>query len=187
MEPAFNDVMTDLETMDTAKTAAITAIGAVAMNLKTGKLGPTFYVKVNLQSCIDAGLTVDGDTISWWMMQSEAARKEMGSKGIPLRDALLQFADYMHKYERLWGNGASFDNAILANAYKQTKIDMPWDFWNDRCYRTVKNQYPHIEMVRDGTPHHALHDAVNQANHLIAIYKEINNGKVQQAETSVSG
>ncbi len=183
---SFDEVMLDLETMDSANTAAITAIGAIAMNLETGELGPSFYVKVNLQSSIDAGLTVSGDTISWWLMQSEEARKEMAAKGVSLVEALEMFSKYMSNHSTLWGNGAAFDNAILSNAYRATKIPQPWAFWNDRCYRTVKNLYPQVPFHRSGTHHNALDDAVTQADHLIAIYKEIANAKVKSAEVSLS-
>jgi DNA polymerase III epsilon subunit-like protein len=165
------DVMVDLETMDSAGTAAITAIGAVSFDFN-GSIISEFYVKVDLQSSMDAGCTVSGATINWWLTQNEQARTEMATKGIPLSRALDQFSEWLPKGTKLWGNGASFDNTILSHAYKSTGKEQPWKFWDDRCYRTIKNLYPSITLERQGTYHHALHDAKTQAEHLIKIFKD---------------
>ena len=85
----------------------------------------------------------------------------------------LQDAD--KKAVRLWGNGASFDNAILSTAYELCELEtvQPWRFYNDRCYRTVKSLYPEVAMVRTGTYHNALDDAESQALHLLAMKVEL--------------
>jgi inhibitor of KinA sporulation pathway (predicted exonuclease) len=44
-----------------------------------------------------------------------------------------------------------------------------YKFWNERCYRTVKNQYPDVKLTRTGTYHNALDDARTQAEHLVQI------------------
>jgi hypothetical protein len=178
----MNNVMLDLETMDTAATAAITAIGAVKFDLVTGEIGETFYRKISLQSSIDRGLTVSGSTIQWWLKQNEQARLEMAEEGISLPDALWEFAlyigaersleddhDWVKSTAKIWGNGAAFDNAILAYAYSKVKLDLPWNFWNDRCYRTLKEVRPEVELVREGTHHNALDDAISQAKHLCRV------------------
>ncbi len=50
-------------------------------------------------------------------------------------------------------------------------MEEPWNFWNNRCYRTLKNLHPKIELVRTGVHHHALADAKTQALHLLEILK----------------
>lgn len=162
-------VMLDLETMDSKPTAALTAIGAVEFDINTGAVLSDFYVKVNLQSSMDAGLTVSGSTINWWLVQNEQARTEMAKEGTPIRDALAQFAAWINPDAEVWGNGAAFDNAILANAYAKTGIAQPWKFWNDRCYRTIKSMHPDVKLERLGTYHNALDDARSQAVHLATI------------------
>jgi exodeoxyribonuclease VIII len=164
------DVMVDLETMDSKGTAALTAIGAVVFDLN-GALLQEFYVKVDLQSSIDAGMTVSGNTINWWLTQNEQARTEMAKKGIPLAQALDDFTQWLPKGSKIWGNGASFDNAILSHAYTLTGKTQPWKFLDDRCYRTVKNMHPSVTLQRQGTFHNALDDAKTQAQHLIEIFK----------------
>ncbi len=172
MQPELtkNNIMVDLETMATHPNAAIVAIGAVRF---TEELKDTFYQVVDLQSCIQAGMDVNGDTVNWWIMQEEEARKAITEPGVELTQALTQFASWLGKEAVVWGNGASFDNAILTNAYYKTGIALPWQYYNNRCYRTVKSFHPHIKLARIGTLHNALDDAMSQAAHLINIFKSI--------------
>jgi inhibitor of KinA sporulation pathway (predicted exonuclease) len=66
----------------------------------------------------------------------------------------------------IWGNGANFDNPLLACAYEAVDVKPYYKFWNERCYRTVKNQYPDIKLERTGTYHNALDDARSQAEQI---------------------
>ncbi len=172
-KPADVQVMVDLETMGTASDSAIVAIGAVNFSKEHGVTGTPFYINVDLQSCLDVGLQVDGSTVMWWLKQSEEARTALlTGEPIPIAKALHIFSIWMKLDRNIWGNGASFDNAILATAYKKCGSVQPWEYEGDRCYRTVKNLYPDIEMQRVGTHHNALDDAKSQALHLIKIMRE---------------
>jgi exodeoxyribonuclease VIII len=71
----------------------------------------------------------------------------------------------------VWGNGATFDNVILSNAYKAAGLERPWGRFGDRCYRTLKNLHPDVKMHRIGEHHHALADAVTQGLHLVDIFR----------------
>jgi len=79
------------------------------------------------------------------------------------------------RYPRIpvWGNGATFDNVILSTAYGLIGQPVPWQFTEDRCYRTLKNLCPQVPMVRTGTHHNALEDCKSQALHLSAIYEHL--------------
>jgi exodeoxyribonuclease VIII len=48
-------------------------------------------------------------------------------------------------------------------------MPVPWQFWNSRCYRTVKSLYPDNKLKRSGTYHNAVDDAESQARHLIEL------------------
>lgn len=162
----MKNVMVDLETLDNKPTSVIVSIGAVKF---AGTISEdTFYRVVDIQSCIDAGLTISGDTIAWWMGQSEQARAVFKAKGEPLAKVLEDFAAWLPKDTKLWGNGAAFDNTILSNAYEVLGIKQPWAFWNDRCFRTVASFSP-SKKVNSGVAHNALDDARSQAEHLIKI------------------
>lgn len=169
------NVMVDLETLGTTPNSAIVSIGAVKFS--SAGLGEEFYKTIDLQSCEDAGLDIDPSTVAWWMGQSDKARAVFKDKGKPLAEALNAFTKFIGIENvgqvKLWGNGANFDNVILVNAYRRTGIKAPWQFYNDRCYRTIKSMFKRIEMERSGTHHNALDDAKSQADHLVRILTAI--------------
>ena len=168
----MNHIMVDLETMSNAPNAAIVAVGAVAFSVDDG-IGDQFYFPVGLKSSMDAGLHVDPDTIEWWMNQSQEARRIFARRVVrpTLERVLGKFSDFVNSYSDvcIWGNGADFDNAILASAYRATGLKQPWPYWMNRCYRTVSGMSRDIKMKRAGTHHNALDDAKSQAEHLIRI------------------
>lgn len=121
-------------------------------------------------------VTADGQTEA---LAIQAALMFMGwdntwSGDKPILISLQAFKDWLPPKSDplIWGNGASFDNVILANAYRAASIQQPWAYWNDRCYRTLKKRYLDIALRRQGTHHNALDDAISQAEHLITIWKE---------------
>lgn len=168
--------MLDLETLGNNPRSVIIAIGAVAFDPEGDGIAGEFYQVVDPQSCVDAGLTLDVSTVMWWMGQSDDARKAVCRSGNPLKDVLTDFADWYRGVSEgpVWGNGSDFDNVIMNSAYRAIgEPRAPWLHWQNRCYRTMKSQYPDVPLVRNGTHHHALHDAATQARHLQAIFKEM--------------
>jgi len=170
-------IMIDIETMGTRPTAPLVSLGAVTFD--ADGLGRNFYRVVDLTSAIDGGAVIEPNTVLWWLTQSEDARAALTTDIVePLRDVLEAFDAFVAALpggpgavRGVWGNGATFDNVLVAEAYRRLGMPVPWPFWKDRCYRTVKNLYPAVELVRDGTHHHALADAQTQALHLISISK----------------
>ena len=166
-----NNIMLDLETMGNNPNAAIVAIGAVRFSFEG--LLDEFYVPVDLSSCVDAGLVMDASTVLWWMNQSDEARSYITQNGVPLSRALGEFSDWIGKNPIVWGCGADFDNVILSNAYHALSLPLPWKFYNNRCYRTLKSLNKHVKMNRVGTYHNAVDDAKSQALHLIDIFNQL--------------
>lgn len=165
----MNDIMLDLETMGTAANAPIVGIGAVRFNPKSEEIGDTFYTLIDLESSVNAGGVMSASTVLWWMQQSDAARNEICNPDIvrfTIHEALLKFSDWVKLDDKIWGNGVDFDNVILSATYKQCGIKQPWQFWNNRCYRTVKSLRPNIKLEREGVHHNCLDDAISQAKHL---------------------
>lgn len=175
--------MLDIETMGNNTNAAITSIGLVVWD---DKHTFEFYKEVSLESSVKAGAKMDVSTILWWMQQNDNARSiyEYNDEAGSLKDALIELTKFVKEVCNttedvvplsLWGNGVAFDNVILRNSYELfDNVICPFAFWNDRCYRTLKNLYSHIKLERAGTHHHALDDAVSQKNHLELILKEMN-------------
>lgn len=169
-------IMLDLETMGSGPDAAIIAIGAVEFDLDKQKLGKEFYVTVDLTSSVEHGGVIDPGTVLWWMKQSDEARRMFQLTNKHIVTALTDFVDFISacapkKDITVWGNGAAFDNVILSSAFRRIGAPAPWEFWNDRCYRTVKALRPDIKMKREGTHHNALDDARDQTKHLFEILR----------------
>jgi exodeoxyribonuclease VIII len=71
----------------------------------------------------------------------------------------------------VWGNGASFDNAIINTAYRVCGYSKPWGKNQDKCYSTIRALYP-LSLDFQGVAHNAVDDAKHQARVLIAINKK---------------
>lgn len=175
----MNRIMLDLETMGNGSNAAIVSIGAVHFDVDEG-ITDTFHLGVDLESSVASGGVMDASTVMWWLEQSRSARESLSKlEKHSLLGALSEFAYWATKREseaidEVWGCGAAADNVWLANAYRRIKTSVPWSFWADRCYRTMRAMFPEIERLEFvGTGHDALDDATNQALHLIEILKHI--------------
>ncbi len=136
----------------------------------------TFYMTINLDTCIKRGFHVDPDTVNWWAKQSPEARKSLEGT-TPLGTALKEFLRWhqkggQHKSTRMWGNGSDFDNAILDNAFRKFGKINAWEYWLNRCYRTIDKSYGKVHQKKSGTAHNALDDSINQALHLMKIVEE---------------
>jgi exodeoxyribonuclease VIII len=171
----MNEIMLDLETMGTGPDAAILAIGAVELNRETGQLGREFYEVVDLVSAIAAGGTVDASTILWWMQQSDEARGEFKRGGRHIIDVLQSFTHWVRRGAgafNIWGNGSDFDNVILRSAYSRLSMQVPWSHRQNRCFRTVRNEYPPVDTSTwESVKHNALSDAKWQARYLIEVLR----------------
>lgn len=161
------DVMVDLETAGTKAGCCILTIGACTFDSSY-----RFYEKIDINSCKQAGLTEDPATLSWWSKQDALTREEAFSGTQNLVMVLGKFSDWYRKLPEaektkfIWGNGADFDLPILEAAYTAVKMVKPWQPYNGRCYRTLKNLYRDVKMnTFSGMKHNALTDAVNQAAH----------------------
>jgi hypothetical protein len=166
------DVMLDIETLGKGNNAVILSLGAVKFSPWGHGIDDSFYVAVNPESCQALGLALDASTVMWWMAdeRTEARSKMVKEDRVDLVEALYGFNDWFGDDKPVWGNGATFDNVIMSSAYKACSIERPWKFWNDKCYRTVKGMAPSVKLVREGTYHNALDDAVSQAKHLQKLY-----------------
>lgn len=165
------DIMLDLETMGTSSNAAIISIGACKFD--QWGVADKFQVFIDLDSAVLKGGKVDQETVNWWAKQSEEARLSIdNAEKVEIEEALFQFTQFCgEKYTgKVWGNGADFDNVILASAYRNCGLSLPWRAFNNRCLRTVRALFPSVPKLKfDGIEHDALADAVNQAEHLITI------------------
>ena len=170
-------VMIDIETMGTKSFSSIISIGAVEFDIESGKTGRVFYCNVDLQSCIDAGLVMDADTVIWWMKQSELARSKLIDGGaLKLKEALSRFSEFIKSDNKVWGNSARFDLGLLENAYSKLGMDVPWKFWNERDVRTLVSFHPDVNknLAFEGIQHDALDDCKHQIKYCSEIWNRLN-------------
>lgn len=164
--------MLDIETMGNISYSSIISIGALEFDIDSGETGEEFYTNVDLQSCLDLGLSVCGSTIMWWIGQNEQARKDLIEKPkMSIKDALDSFSKFCNKDYEIWGNSNRFDCGILQNAYNKIGIPIPWDFRKERCVRTLTSFNPEIKDNYPAT--HTLHNAISDCYYQVGYCSEI--------------
>lgn len=133
--------MVDLECLGAGDNACIVSIGAVDfIPERFSEAGDPFMLNVAIQSGLNAGATVSGKTLEWWLEQSDAARKGLFSPPpIPEREALAAFRRWLaeREVEFVWGHGVNYDLRILAQAYARHNQQVPWLWRNERDTRTI--------------------------------------------------
>lgn len=173
--------MLDCETLGTVADACILSIGAVRFDLDSDALDDNgFYASVSIDSNLEHKRRIQEDTLIWWMKQGESAQGVFHESKQTLKMALEGLSDWMGPGEHhVWSNGADFDLPMLAHAFTQVGLEVPWKFWNSNCYRTYK-KLPGAKPIRvpfEGVKHNALFDAVHQARTLQTIHRTLFTGK----------
>lgn len=171
----MNHVMLDLETLGRRAGFVVLAVGAVQFSLD-GAVGKTFYANIDPGSCVRAGLKIDPETQAWWKQQPAAAQEALIKDRRPLGDVVREFSNWFLDTGLLypWGHGAAFDPPIWEAASLAVDRPAPWKFWNVRDTRTVFDlfSFDTRDIVRKGTYHNALDDAVHQVECVVAALRK---------------
>lgn len=172
-------IMLDLETLGTKPGSVILSIGAYIFLTPTSELQDFGYHRaLQVDEQVEKyGLTIDPNTAEWWKGQSEEAKLTAFAEEVDIFSTLCELSDSladMRKYGaiKLWGNSARFDLSILEAAYQVCNIKTPWTYKEEGCYRTLAAVFEEIlprPKEFEGTPHNALHDAINQGKHAFKI------------------
>lgn len=168
------NIMVDLETLGTSADSVILSIGAVKFDLEAGMVDDSgFYTSISVDSNLAYRRRVSEDTLLWWFKQTAAAQQVFFEPKETLETALVQFSDWVGTDDySIWSNGADFDLPMMAHAYTDLGIEVPWKFWNSRCFRTYKNLpgAKNVKLPPAGVKHNAMSDAFTQAQQAIAIH-----------------
>jgi hypothetical protein len=178
----YNAIMLDLETFGTRPNAAIVQLGIQPFNSLTGEFDRKDGRKwdVALDSCLDAGGSVDQSTISWWVRNS--AKMPTGDGvyiGPVLEEVTRWLLASMPKKFTVWSQGANFDIPIVDGYYGRLKLRSAWNPTAARDTRTV------YELARERgwekapgeTSHDALEDCWKQIEDLSDALKVIRQQK----------
>ena len=162
-----NDIMIDLETLDTSPYCVILTIGVVRFDPKGMgvverlELRPTIEDQTEIHNRI-----INEDTLRWWSEQSPDALEEaLGDQGrTSFRDCMEKLYKFCWNRRAVWSNGASFDVVVMESAWRNLEMRIPWSFYTIRDTRTLY-EVAGVKL-RDGghtTSHKAVEDAERQA------------------------
>lgn len=179
-EHEYKDFMLDLESLGTRPGDAVISVGGVLFDRETKSIGPGFRANLDIEQVLSSGFGVTGGTLKFWFEQSDEARQQAVENPQNVAAVLMGMAEFLTQGEggvnqsmRVWGNGAAFDNVLLREMYQRLGMQEPWEFWNDRCFRTLKNEHPRrkeLEPDFKGEKHNAYADAVHQAKWATNLY-----------------
>lgn len=162
--------MIDIETLSTRPNAHILSVGAVAFDLEKGIQTVVHYALSGAQG----GRHVDPETVAWWAMQGEEARKAAFGEGV-VRISLLRlcelfdyFFNYSQSVDGVWSRSPDFDLTILRDAYRQVNCEPQWSFREQRDCRTLEFVAKSLGWVQsrpksEKQAHNAAYDATEQA------------------------
>jgi hypothetical protein len=164
-------LMLDIETLDTQSSAVVLSVGWVCFD--EFNLGDAHEMALDIDEQLDMARTISGDTLKWWMGQSEMAREQAFDPSTvysinDLEDRLttiIQTCGIKH----VWSHGPAFDIATLKSLMRAE----PWDFRSLRDTRTLAMLAPNIARVKPVTAHSAADDAVAQAKWVQAMLTSI--------------
>ena len=114
----MQNCMIDIETLGTRPGSVILSIGAVEFDVHDG-LGREFYVEISRYSSEHAGFRTDQATLDWWSKQEGEAQtllERTGRGGLMPHRALIELQNWLPPDPLVWGCGAAFDNAMIAEA-----------------------------------------------------------------------
>lgn len=175
-------VMIDFETLDTIPSAAILSMGAVQFGLPFGTDRPRFYERASMSSNEFRHRSISRGTVEWWDKQSVEARNEAFGGTQEVDDMLTLFLEWIGTIApaeevEIWSRGAGFDCEILQHAFLNIFGNYPFDFRKHMCQRTVERLMP-LDLkalaASNGMKHHALQDAIYQADLMDIALRNIN-------------
>lgn len=151
----------DLETLGTGDNAAVVSIGAAFVN------GPSRVWRIMPMEAMSHGETTQS-TLDWWAKQCPEAREELTGT-LSTEQAVRELKQWavsngFGRGSTIWGKGPSFDCVLLKNAMRRVNVLALWNFWQERCVRTILQLVPEANDLRfEGTPHRAEDDARHEA------------------------
>lgn len=171
MNGAPSHVSLDLETLGIMPGAAVLSVGVCLFVPNEvdnfGRLlDNTYLFRLDLESQLARGLRIDASVLRWWAGQDSAVQS-VAFGGAASIESLHTFLCGLDIKGGVWGNGPSFDQAILGALFERFNLSSPWDFWLDRDVRTALCMADIDKRVltkpKEFSAHRADHDAAWQA------------------------
>ncbi len=179
------DVMIDIETFGLSPKGVIASIGAVSFESSESPILDSLYLNVHTNN---QGRLITPSTIEWWLQQNKEAQVALFQEPrVNLDSALKSLTSFIRKADRIWANGASFDLAILRDAYEQCGQSIPWEYGQEMCMRSIRVlgkglgiDYSTYKNNSGIVQHDALADATLQAKYVIEVFKKANSSTLDR-------
>lgn len=169
--------MIDLETLDTRPSSTVLTLGAVKFNpLNFDEPHSELYIKLDLDEQDQMGRSASDDTIKWWGQQDPKIQEEAFSEDgrTSIASTISQLNKYLVNTDVIWAHSYGFDMTILEDLYRQSKMPIPWNFWQIRDSRTLFALLPEDPRKSMQTDlHNALADAYYQAKAVQIAYEKL--------------
>ena len=136
----MTNCMIDIETLGTHADSVMLTIGAIQFDLESGDIGMSFSRTVDIEDQLKKGRGITGDTLKWWLQQNPETLKLNMRAPVPLESALYDLGEFFYDndIQFVWANGISFDLGILKDAYRSIPLPLPWAYYNERDYKTIR-------------------------------------------------
>jgi hypothetical protein len=167
-----NDIMVDIESLDTTPNCVILTIGAVRFDPKGSGVVERLELRPTVEDQTEIyNRSINEDTLRWWSEQSpEALEEALGDNGrIPFSECMEILYKFCWNRRAVWSNGASFDCVVMESAWRQVSDKpnpIPWPFWTIRDTRTlyeIAGVSLKDKKYGTKTTHRAVEDAEHQA------------------------
>lgn len=168
-------VVIDLETLGTRPGSVILQIGAKAFILHEAlDSHENFSITISRVDSLGFGFTTDKETEKWWSGQSESARLGVYNGIASVAETFTAFDSFMERLYHeatnkgkdllIWGNSNDFDLGLLKAYYQRFDWELPWNFRDERDFRTMKELFRESYSVAKNqftnpSPHDACCDA----------------------------
>lgn len=190
-------VMLDFETLDTSEKPALLSIGAVSFNILERDTvetlrapGRGFYQTFNLDDQLRVGRTISQSTLTWWLQQSEEARRLFSQLQTgPISQSIMSlFHNFCRASEatELWCNGAADDGKWYATFCADFGLTPFFRYSKISCARTIyklAKVKPDDFKVPGLVAHDAIDDCINQILKLQHCYRLLTKEQIEEPST----
>lgn len=165
----MKNVMIDFEAFGNGKHAAVCQVGACYFDMSTGEIGDTFSANIDAESAVKSGGVIDGNTIYWWLKQSQEARESLVNPAPkPVEQVFTELNLFLKHADSIWSH-ATYDFVLLTETLKRLGIKPSFHYRVARDIRTLicLTSTSVSKVERTGLHHNGLADAMHQVKYCV--------------------
>lgn len=185
-----------MDMMLTTKTLGRDA-GCVVMSMGAVMFDPTgvennapylpdhqLYTPISSFDSANHNLKTDLDTLRWWKKQPAwgSISEDFTDSNTSVQAACEMFSKFYNEQKptKIWCNSPTFHVPILAELFDKVGMALPFVYRDQMDYRTAlelaygdREMRPPVQVRHDLFRHHALGDAINQAESLVRALRDL--------------